>query len=354
MIKFYLNTRKHMSESKPRNLNIPFHLATLGIIVGVILTGVSWFKLCSQSCNDAHNYRLFNIPFEWVGWAFFLVFSIFHFLGRSSSFYRTIAGLTIAGALGAEAFFILMQKYTIGAWCPVCLSIAGTIAFIGICYLFLNQRQQNEGYMNKWLNIGLLTAVFTLGFTSSFFGISKIDQLQAVEDAIKEKIKFGNTSSPVQVYVFTDWACPACRMVEPAIEAMAPQLMKEAQITFVDTVVHPETLNYAPYNISFMANSKPKYFQIREALGKLSIKTKKPTEADVRKVIEPFGVQYNELPFEDITVAMRYFDELTERFKITGTPTIAIVNTSAKKGKKLAGVEEITEANVLKAIQALK
>lgn len=336
-----------------RNFAFPFHLATLGIIIGVILTAVSWFKLCSQSCNDAHNYRLFNVPFEWVGWAFFLTLTVFHFKGRTSSFYRTLAGLTIAGGLGAETFFIFLQKYSIGTWCPVCLSIACTIAFIGICYLFLNQRQ-NEVYMNKWLNVGLLTAVFTLGFGTSFLGISKIDKLQAVEDAIKEKIKFGNTASPIQVYVFTDWACPACRMVEPAIEAMAPKVMKEAQLTFVDTVVHPETLNYAPYNISFMANSKPKYFQIRDALGKLSVKAKKPTEEQVRNQIAHLGVQYNELPFEDITVAMRYFEELTDRFKITGTPTIAIVNAGAKKGKKLAGIDEITEANVLKAIQALK
>jgi hypothetical protein len=337
-----------------RSSNAPFHLATLGIIIGVVLTGVSWFKLCSQSCNNAHNYRLFGLPFEWTGLVFFASFAFFHFKGRTSPFYRTLAGLSIAGALGAETFFIFLQKYTIGSWCPVCLSIAGTIALIGICYIFLNQRKPNEGLMNTLLNVGLLTAVFTMGFTTSFLGISKIDQLQAVEDVIKEKIKFGNTSSPVQVYIFTDWACPACRMVEPAIEAMAPQLMKVAQITFVDTVVHPETLNYAPYNISFMANSKPKYFQIRDALGKLSVKTKKPTEDQVRKTVSPLGVHYDELPFEDITVAMRYFEELTDKFKVTGTPTIAIVNTSAKKGKKLAGVEEITEANVLKAIQALK
>ncbi len=340
--------------SEQRQSNVPYHLATLGIIIGILLTGVSWFKLCSQMCNDAHNYRLFDVPFEWVGWAFFAALAIFHLKGKTEPLSRWLAGLTIAGGLGAEAFFIFLQKYKIGTWCPVCLSIAGTIAFIGICYIFLNRRETNEGIMNKWLNIGLLTAVFTLGFTTSFFGITKIDQLQAVEDAIKEKIKFGNTSSPVQVYVFTDWACPACRMVEPAIEAMAPQIMQEAQLTFVDTVVHPETLNYAPYNLSFMVNSKPQYFKIRDALGKLSVKTKKPTEQEVVKAIAPIGARYSELPFEDVTLAMRYFEELTDKFKVTGTPTIAIVNTSAKKGKKLAGVEEITEANVLKAIKALK
>src|SRR4029079_17971520 len=132
----------------------------------------------------------------------------------------------------------------------------------------------------------------------------------------KEKIKFGNTSSPLQVYVFTDWACPACRLVEPAIEAMAPKLMREAQLTFVDTVVHPETLNYAPYNISFMANSKNQYFQIRDALGKLSVTTKKPTEDQIRQSVSRLGVNYVELPFEDITVALRYFEELTDKFKI--------------------------------------
>lgn len=335
-------------EFAKQRIAIPYYLAALGILAGAILTSISFLDLCTKSCSDAHNYQLFGAPFEVSGALFFILLAALHFFKTPASFF--FGGLLIASGLGAETFFILLQKYQIGVWCPVCLSIAAAIALIGGSYFFLNK----EGYMNKWLHIGLLTAFFTLGFTSSFFGISKIDRLQAVEDSIKEKIKFGNSSSPVQVYVFTDWACPACRAVEPAIEAMAPKIMKEAQLVFVDTVVHPETLNYAPYDISFMVHNKNKYFQIRKNLEKLSLTTKKPTDADVNKAIASLGVHYNELPYAEITAAMRHFEELTDKFKVTATPTIAIVNTGAKKGKKLAGVEEITEANLLKAINALK
>lgn len=289
------------------------------------------------------------MPFEWLGSVFFLTLGFLHWKRKDH-----LLKLAVTAGLGAETLFILIQKYEIGSWCPVCLSIAAIIALIGICYFFLKEQAYHEDRMNKWFQIGLLTAAFSFGFGSSFFGVSKIDQLQAVEDAIKERIKFGNPSSGVQVYVFTDWACPACRMAEPAIEAMGPKVMKNAQLIFVDTVVHPATLNYAPYNISFMANNKTNYFRIREALGKLSVKTKKPSEQEVNDAVAPFGAHYVELPFEDVTAAMRYFEELTDKFKITATPTIAIVNTSAKKGKKLAGIEEITEANVLKAIKSIQ
>lgn len=324
-----------------RTKNIFSMIALLGIFAGAILTAVSWLHLCSESCNDAHNYRLFGLPFEWIGAGFFLTLGILHFMHRS------LAGMVVAVGLGAEIFFILLQKMQMGVWCPVCLSIAFVMGIIGICYLLT---EKYEGFMNKWL----LTASLVFGFTVSFLGVTKIDQLQAVEDVIKEQIKFGNIGSPLQIYVFTDWSCPACRIVEPKIEAISQKILNDAEITFVDTVVHTATLNYAPYNISFMVNNKSNYFRIRDALGKLSLTTKKPSEQEVQNAVAPLGVQYRELPYEDVSLAMKYFEELADKFKITGTPSVAIVNTGAKKGKKLAGAQEITEANILKAMRELK
>ena len=321
--------------------NIFSLIALLGILAGGVLTAVSWLHLCSESCNEAHNYRLFGLPFEWIGAFFFLTLGFFHFTHRS------FAGLLVASGLGAEVFFILLQKFQIGVWCPVCLSIAATLGLIGICYLLI---EKHEGFMNKWLLIGLLI----VGFSGSFLGVTKIDQLQAAEDMIKEKIKFGNQKSPLQLFVFTDWACPACRLVEPKIEAISQKILNEAQITFVDTVVHTATLNYAPYNLSFMVNNKSEYFRIRDALGQLSLTTKKPTEEEIQNTVAPLGVHYKELPYEDVSIAMKYFEELTDKFKITGTPSVAIVNTKIKKGKKLAGAEEISEANIIKAMRALR
>lgn len=328
-----------------------YHLATVAIGAGLLLTLISWLKLCSSMCNEAHNYRLFGLPFEVGGAVYFITLAVLHYF---YPLYRFWTRLLIAAGLGAEIFFVLLQKYQIGSWCPVCLTIATSISILGICYWILGIKEQHEDYMRTWIHKGLLFGMLTLGFTTSFFGVTKFDQLQAIEDTIKEKIKFGNLSSPIEVYIFTDWACPACRGVEPTIEALAPKIMKEAQLTFIDTVVHPETLNYAPYNISFMANAKPQYLQIRKALGKLSIKTKKPTDEEISSTVEPIGVTYNELPYEDVSLAMRYFEDLVGKFKVTGTPTVAVVNRQAKKGKKFSGQGEITESNIMKAIESLR
>lgn len=334
--------------------SLPSVLMSLLIAIGFLLTAVSWFKLCTTSCNDAHNYRLFGLPFEAGGVLFFSLALLLFFFSRQSPILLYLLALLLASGLGAEGYFIYLQKAEIGSYCPVCLSIATTILLMGICLYFIIKKEKVEVIMRGWLRVGLLPLVFILGFTGSFLGVTKIDQLQAVEDKIKDQIKFGNRASPIEVYVFTDWACPACRAIEPQIEAMAPKITKEATLTFVDTVVHPETLNYAPYNLSFMVNNKLQYFQIRDALSKLSVKTKKPTDQDIANAVAPLGVRFKELPYEDVTVAMRYFDELVTKFKVTGTPTVAIVNRDAKKGKKLSGVEEITEANVLKAINSLR
>lgn len=332
----------------------PYHLATFAILAGIVLTIISALNICTTACTDAHNYRLWKMPFEVMGGFFFIALAISHYLSRDNEKMRFVTEILIAGGLGAELFFIFLQKFYIGSWCPICLSIAGCVFLTGIGYLMWEIKEKEENFMLGRIQVRTLVLVLILGFTSSFFGVSKIDQLQAVEDQIKEKIKLGNKNSHIEVYVFTDWACPACRKTEPALIAMGPKVMEEAQVIFVDTVVHPATLNFAPYNISFMVNNKPNYLKIREALTKLALTNSKPTDEDIQKAIKPLGIKLQELPYADVTQGMKYFEELVERFKITATPTVAIVNRDTKKGKKLSGAEDITQENVLKAIKTLQ
>lgn len=331
-----------------------YHFATFFIAAGMGLTLFSALKLCSSACTEAHNYRLFGLPFEIIGAIYFTLLAVFHFLSPSRPFFRLSTPLFIAGGIGAEGYLVMLQKMQIGAYCPICLTIAATVLALGFCYIAWEKKKPQEALMGNFSRISILALFFIVGLSTAFLGISKIDQLQAVEDTIKEKIKFGNPNSPIEVYVFTDWACPACRMLEPALEKMAPQIMQRAQLTFVDTVVHPETLNFAPYNIAFMVNAKPKYFRVREALTDLSQKTKKPTDQEVANAVKPLGVKYQELPYGEVSVAIRYFEDLVSRFKITGTPTVAVINREGKKGKKFSGKGEITEANLIKAIETLR
>lgn len=262
--------------------------------------------------------------------------------------------------LGAEVVFIYVQKYKIGSWCPVCLSIAAALTVAALAYLYgyykdfkLSLENPDRGPIMINFYKGLTgIGFFCLGFLAAFAGIAKHSPLQAAENSIKENIAFGNPDSKVEVYVFTDWSCPACRSIEPILEEMAPKVMKVARLTFVDNPIHPETLNFTPYNVSFMINNKDKYFQLRNALTTLSEDTKAPTDKQIEAIAAKAGAKYKQLSYSDVALANKYYSHLIKQLDVEGTPTVVVVNKETQKGKKLPGAQKITEENVMKAINA--
>lgn len=199
-----------------------------------------------------------------------------------------------------------------------------------------------------------LVAIFIIGFIASFVGIGKINPLDAVQDSVKESITFGNESSNIEIYLFTDWQCPACRTLEGKLHNFIPELEKQYKIVYVDFPIHPETMNYTPYNLSFMMNNKGKYLKVRDALTELSTKTGTPSEEQIEASVTPYGVDYKPLNFADVAVGLRYFKHLSDEFNIDSTPTMVIVNRSNKKGKKLYGSDGINGTTIKEAIDQLK
>jgi hypothetical protein len=101
-----------------------------------------------------------------------------------------------------------------------------------------------------------------------------------------------------------------------------------------------------------MIKNKDKYLQLREALTKLSVDQPAPTDEQVEKLAEKLNTKYQQLHFSDIALSQKYFKQLGKQFGVSKTPTIVVINRDTKKGKRLIG-PDITEANVLKAIQSL-
>lgn len=331
------------------------------ILIAVILTIISLLNICKEMCSAVHQYRLMGLPFELYGLIFLPVLALLHFVSRRLNWAGTLAGLLTAGAVGMEVNFILVQKYVIKAWCPICLAIAAMIFVIASCYgieyvLKLNKdvKQEEEGDSMKALKKALSSMTFAaIGFVFAFIGVAKEQPLKAAEASIKESVVFGKASSPVQVYFFSDWQCPACRSLEPTIEAIAPKIMNRASLVFVDTIVHSDTLNFIPYNLSFMIHNKDKYLQLRHILTDISKTTGSPSEEQVEGAIQRLGVQHQQLHYSDITVGIKYFKHLVKQFDVDATPTMIIVHRDAKTGKKLQG-SEINESNVIKAIESMQ
>jgi thioredoxin family protein len=323
--------------------NVIIWLATMS---GLVLSVVSLLKICS-SCSETARYRVFGMDFGWFGIAFFVVLTIVIALQSRYAGFSWIASLMFFASAGAECRFIWIQKYEIGQWCPICLSIASAvfIACIGITwYTFQNYSAKGAAMKSKLVYIVLVTIFFITGLGSSMVGVKK------EADAAELDLFLGKVSSPTTVYIVSDWFCPSCRKVEPAIEKMYPELAKVVKISFVDLPIHKETLNFTPYNLQFLSYEKAKYISLRKALAELSLKTKNPSEAEVQAAVMPLGVKLHQANYSDTLYGMQFNLTVYRGYGVNSTPSVVVTNSKTKKTKVLVGDVQISEQAVKAAI----
>lgn len=326
----------------------------LAILAGLILTAMSWMEICTESCASVHDYRFCGCKFELLGFIYFPLLGIAHIAGRRSSFMYSLAGFMVAAGVGSELAFIALQKYVINGWCIICLSIAATVGLVAVLYLasyFINTKNTPKGaLMNGLWKLGIIVATFLF----TFFGAGKIDMLEAGEETIHEKIAIGNPNGNIEAFLFTDWGCPACHLMEPNLVTIVPALKKQGRIIFVDYPIHPITLNYTPFNLAFMVHHKDQYIPLRHALVELSKESDSPTEHQIEALAKEHGATFQELPYADVAYATAYFKDLVKDHKVRGTPTMVIVNTDTGDVAELVGWKAITLEEVEKAIQSLQ
>jgi uncharacterized membrane protein len=323
-------------------------------ICGLILAALSGTDLCNfGGCTEAHQYRLFNISLPIIGLLYFGLLSaailLFSFVEKTGM----ILSLLLAGGAGAELTMIHLQKNVIQAWCPLCLGIAAVVYLLCLVRIITALPESRRLFtMNRRKFVyksAMFSAAMIVGFLVSFVGISRPEA-----SAMQLDTALGKQSSKIEVYVFSDWLCPMCLKIEPAIESVFPALGKKAKIQFIDKPIHPESMNFVPYHISFLINEKPKYLQIRKALFSLAKKNRNPSLDDIKAAVAPLGVTYKQLSFMEVTQTMGKAQALSTLYKVNATPTIVIVNTTTKKTKTLVGGSEITGENLLKAVKNLE
>jgi protein-disulfide isomerase len=290
-----------------------------------------------------------------IGITFFAATGIIYEIGRSRELFSVLFRLSISGAAGAEVAFILIQKFRIQKWCPLCLGIAATVYLTAVIIslgsmrnLIPKVKDRRITFMSVARKLVVVVMVFLAGYFLAYSGMRSGEAEEKTPN-----IFLGKQDSPVEVFIMTDWFCPACRKAEQEIEKVLPDLGGKAKIIFVDVAIHPETLNYSPYNLSFLTYDKDKYMELRKALIELAKKTKNPGIEEVQQAIRPLNVTYKPLSFLDATKGIRYFDSLAREFKVNATPTVVIRNAKTNKMTKFVGFRDVTEANIRKAIEEI-
>lgn len=318
----------------------------IGLVAALLLSIAHFIHLCTKACAEGENWALFGLPFEITGIGIFASLIALYVACRKYPRLSFWLGISLVASLGAEIWFTFIQATEMSAFCPICLGIAASVAISTLAF-----------FIGRFYTMrGLYTSIPTimLGFMLAFFGVAKVDKLQAAQDTIEKSVAFGDQNSPIEMYLFTDWACPACRKLEPMLHKFLPEVSKKAKFYFVDFVVHPETMNFVPYNLSFMINNKENYLKIRDILTEISVETGSPEEDQIQTAVEKIGITYDQLNYADVALGIRFFRELGQKYKIQGTPTLVIINKETKKGKKLAGTDEITLKNTMDAITTLQ
>ncbi|MBA2368287.1 MAG: thioredoxin domain-containing protein [Candidatus Protochlamydia sp.] len=356
-----MNARPFYNDQKNSQSLTGFWITAIALFFGLVLSILSWMELCVEHCSANQDYRLFGLPFAIVGITFFIVLNAIHLSSRKFPFLSLWTGWLVASALGAELMFILVQKYQIGNWCPVCLSIAFSILIAGIALssnyikaLYRDIKQRNRGNIMGYIKQGLTSLSFiVLGFLMAFVGVSKPNEAEAAMEEMKTRLAFGTLNSPVEVYFVSDWYCPSCKKIEPQIEKILPEIKSKSTFYFIDYPIHKKSLNFTPYNLAFLVYEKPNYLIARKALSDLSEDSETPNDNDILKIAKDHKLTFNELSYLEVKTGIDFFDKIVEKFDLSGTPTVVITNTKTNKVVKLEGRDQISEEKIIKAVDSM-
>lgn len=138
-------------------------------------------------------------------------------------------------------------------------------------------------------------------------------------------------TGPIHVSIYTDYFCPPCRAMEPAVEPILHELLKQNAITliWVDTPFNRHSVLYAKYFLYALKtkNDSDHAFRVRNVLNAATSDKNMTTEKRIEELFKSKRIPYT--VFEAKPVFDRYNDLIKED-KIDATPTCVIV----KRGKK--------------------
>lgn len=316
-------------------------LITLATIAGLVLSIMYLYGVCTEACSEAATFKILGLNFSLFGVVFFTAAFVSIIIRTHYPAANLLLLVFFFSAAGAELHFIWLQKYVIGTWCPICLSIA-TSVYCG-CAVLLYETLRSRTMRNNFKRILIIVAAMTIGITTSILGVAK--ESQATPDYF-----LGKKKSAVTVYFVSDWFCPACRTLEPKIDEIYAHVSKEARVAFIDLPIHPETHNYTPYNLQFLAFEKTKYPQLRAALSNLAKKTKSPTPEQVQAAIDHLGVKLRQTDYADILYGLQSNMTTYKGYGVNSTPSVIVVHEKNKKQKILVGGVQITLPSIQAAI----
>lgn len=93
-------------------------------------------ELClATACRDTAVFTIFGVGMGWFGIAYFSLILILLWLRNSVHWLDWALSAMVFAGIGAEFRLLWIQKYVIGSWCPLCVTICIALFFAAMLLL---------------------------------------------------------------------------------------------------------------------------------------------------------------------------------------------------------------------------
>jgi len=290
-------------------------------------------NLCKESCVFLHG-DILGLDLETVGIFFYSVlFLSVLFSSKFSLKDQVMKLITVIVSIGVGAEIILL-KFQIEnkTYCPKCL-ISG---FFLLGMFFVISR-----YIRAWLVILLI--VFGAIFTSFTFSGS-------VVPSYAEEIRypsFGSEKSQTEIIIYSDYFCPACRMLDSQLNGILRKLKDKVKIRFIDVPLHPGSLEYAKMFLYAWFKSGNNLESAMKVRGILFHEAKiRMPQRETMRILSSQEIPYKKDEDTANMIFRQIYNPLMQTDKIHATPTMVIVKDNDRKSY-------IGGPDIMKAIKEL-
>lgn len=155
---------------------IPF-LLWLSLSTGWLVSIFSVIEeMClATACSDTASFTLFGVGMGWFGIAYFSLILLLLWLCQKVYLLDWVLVAMVFSGIGAEFRLLWIQKYIIGGWCPLCVTICCTLFFAAA--LLLIEKIQNTGE-GRWKSLPVwltfVAAMIAIGLAVAVAGIKAL------------------------------------------------------------------------------------------------------------------------------------------------------------------------------------
>lgn len=157
---------------------IPF-LLWLSLFSGWLVSIFSVIEeMClATACRDTASFTLFGAGMGWFGIAYFSLILLLLWLRQKVHLLNWGLSAMVFSGIGAEFRLLWIQKYIIGGWCPLCVTICCTLFLAAALLLVENMRDtsglwENGKSLTMWLTF--VTLMVAIGLAVALLGIKAL------------------------------------------------------------------------------------------------------------------------------------------------------------------------------------